>query len=276
MITHTRETITPEKAKKYLSRNCVNRPLRQSVVNKYARDIENGLYTETHQGIAFDEDGNLIDGQHRLFAIIKAQKPIVSDVARNVQRSAGINIDTGKVRDFNDIAHFDGRWEDDPAMRNKATTATVRQIVVMEIPAIKAMSSFETFQVMEALAPQLRELYSVATCRTGYAPAAVKAAALAAMLSGEDKEDIKGFFGVFCNGAPSGNANRNDVIAFNWRDQVLRARVQHRPMTKDMLYNGTQNAIWNYCRNTRARTVKTTAERRYPVRNQLIKIIQEI
>ena len=100
MITHVRELITPEIAEHYLATDQGNRNIRDSWVKKIARDIKNDRFVETHQGIAFDEDGTLIDGQHRLLAVIKAQKPIVIDVARNVPRTSGINIDTGASRGF--------------------------------------------------------------------------------------------------------------------------------------------------------------------------------
>lgn len=63
------ESITPEKATEYLKRNKTNRPIRQAVVETYALDMRKGHWLQNHQGIAFDTDGNLIDGQHRLEAI---------------------------------------------------------------------------------------------------------------------------------------------------------------------------------------------------------------
>jgi hypothetical protein len=68
--------ITPEVAEYMLTHNKINRPLNKVVVSKYANDMVKGNWKLTHQGIAFDNDGNLIDGQHRLNAIRKANVPI--------------------------------------------------------------------------------------------------------------------------------------------------------------------------------------------------------
>ena len=64
--------VTPQLAKKWLDCNGFNRPIKQDVVDMYVRQIKSGLWRRTHQGIAFDTNGTLIDGQHRLMAIVNA------------------------------------------------------------------------------------------------------------------------------------------------------------------------------------------------------------
>ena len=62
--------VTPELAQRWLTEcNNFNRPINQAVVDMYARQIQSGLWRRTHQGVAFDANGTLIDGQHRLMAI---------------------------------------------------------------------------------------------------------------------------------------------------------------------------------------------------------------
>jgi hypothetical protein len=53
--------------------NQKNRPRRETHVKALHQAMMRGEWRKTHQGIAFDEDGNLIDGQHRLMAL--AQMP---------------------------------------------------------------------------------------------------------------------------------------------------------------------------------------------------------
>jgi hypothetical protein len=65
--------INPERAREFLSRNKNNRPFKKDHGASLSLAFSRGEYRETHQGIAFDEDGNLLDGQHRLWAI--AQQP---------------------------------------------------------------------------------------------------------------------------------------------------------------------------------------------------------
>ena len=68
----TLETITPSIAAAWLARNMNNRRPNQRIIDELAAAITAGLWHTTHQGIAFDELGQLIDGQHRLLAIVKA------------------------------------------------------------------------------------------------------------------------------------------------------------------------------------------------------------
>jgi len=67
----TLETIDPKKAQEYLSlvEEGHQRKFNKSRAEKYAKAMRGHQWLVTHQGIAFDENGRLIDGQHRLAAI---------------------------------------------------------------------------------------------------------------------------------------------------------------------------------------------------------------
>lgn len=62
--------VTAELAQNWLKNNFRNRPMREDTVKAYARDMINGAWVPTHQGIAFNDQDALIDGQHRLAAIV--------------------------------------------------------------------------------------------------------------------------------------------------------------------------------------------------------------
>lgn len=64
--------ITPEIAAYILRGNTHNREINQRQVAIWAEAMRRGEWKLTHQGIAISSDGRLIDGQHRLLAIIKA------------------------------------------------------------------------------------------------------------------------------------------------------------------------------------------------------------
>ncbi|WP_432048178.1 hypothetical protein [Streptomyces asiaticus] len=102
------EEITPAKAREWLELNTRNRPLSQAFVNQLAQQIKRGEWQLTHQGIAFDEHGVLIDGQHRLAAIIKAGVPVKSAVTRGVASSAFTVMDTGRKRSGRDALALAG------------------------------------------------------------------------------------------------------------------------------------------------------------------------
>lgn len=90
--------ITPELAERMLERNHHNRPIRQSVVAHYVNEIIRGHWLTSSQGIAFDWNGVLRDGQHRLRAIVEAQCPVSSFVAFGLDPKAVDFIDTGTRR----------------------------------------------------------------------------------------------------------------------------------------------------------------------------------
>lgn len=73
--------VTPELAAEWLKRNRRNRKIRKSFLEAYITDMRNGAWLTTHEGIAFDEDGNLMDGQHRLEALVHAKRTVLMVVS---------------------------------------------------------------------------------------------------------------------------------------------------------------------------------------------------
>lgn len=92
------EIITPSIAAEYLKNNEGNRQVMQSRVKEYATEIKSGRWRHTHQGIAFDRQGNILDGQHRLSAIVRAGVPVRMAVYRDQDRENFDKIDTGYNR----------------------------------------------------------------------------------------------------------------------------------------------------------------------------------
>jgi len=81
----TVEHITPARALAYLEKNLKsNRTLSASTVKRYAAEMQHGHWMLTHQGIAFDDKGNLIDGQHRLHGVAKSGVTVDMLVTRDV------------------------------------------------------------------------------------------------------------------------------------------------------------------------------------------------
>lgn len=107
-VTTTNEKITPAKAEQWLNSNCNNRSLREGVVEAYADDMRNGNWTRCTQPIAFYEDGDLADGQHRLYAIVESATTQEFIVMRGLSRRDGLNIDTGLARTIVDNARISG------------------------------------------------------------------------------------------------------------------------------------------------------------------------
>jgi hypothetical protein len=98
-----RETlITPATATTWLEGNTHNRPVRDATVKRYARDMKAGRWQLTHQGIAFGPEGELLDGQHRLWAIVTAETAVRMMVARGVSPGVQAVIDDNMPRSAGD------------------------------------------------------------------------------------------------------------------------------------------------------------------------------
>jgi hypothetical protein len=75
--------LTPSMAARWLEGNTHNRPINQGHVERLACEMKSGRWRVTHQGLAFSPGGRLLDGQHRLWAIVMADVPVKTRVFFN-------------------------------------------------------------------------------------------------------------------------------------------------------------------------------------------------
>lgn len=99
------EKIGPRKAQEYLLHNKCNRPLRTAVADGLRQMMENGRYIENGDPIRFDSNGNLIDGQHRLTAVVMSGKTYNFVVVRELIDQAYQTIDRQSRRSLADTFH---------------------------------------------------------------------------------------------------------------------------------------------------------------------------
>src|ERR1700709_2622928 len=102
------QKISPDKATEMLEANSGNRPLTKGKVREFAAAMRRGEWLVTHQGIAFDVNGTLVDGQHRLAAIVEADLPVELTVFTDVPDGTFDVLDTGKRRNAADVLAIDG------------------------------------------------------------------------------------------------------------------------------------------------------------------------
>lgn len=76
------ETITPDIATRWLEKNIDNRTLRNSSVDNLSSEMRAGRFGISTDCIGFDEDGNMINGQHRLWGVIESGCSILALVGR--------------------------------------------------------------------------------------------------------------------------------------------------------------------------------------------------
>jgi hypothetical protein len=98
------EKIGPEQARIYLEGNVINRPLSRFQVQKYATVMQQGRWRLNGEPIIIASDGTLLDGQHRLYAIIQAGVHVDCLVVADVPREVFSTLGTGSKRSASDLA----------------------------------------------------------------------------------------------------------------------------------------------------------------------------
>lgn len=113
--------ITPTVAEQMLGRNGHNRNLRARVVASYVADMTEGRWTENGETIKVGVDGTLIDGQHRLHAIVESGTTHRMMVISNLPLAAQETIDTGSRRSFADVLKLrkEANWVDVAAVTRR-------------------------------------------------------------------------------------------------------------------------------------------------------------
>lgn len=115
-------TVTPTMAAGYLGTMRRNRSLTARRVARFAEDMKAGRWTVNGQGIIFDSDGRLIDGQHRLQAVIHADVDVTMLVTRGVPPKAWDTLDDMRARRSSDVLTAKGR-------RNPTLLAAVLRMI---------------------------------------------------------------------------------------------------------------------------------------------------
>ena len=110
------------------------RPPRHRAIQRYAADMKAGKWLLTHQGIAFDKDDHLLDGQNRLWAVVAAGIPVkmavTTDMTSNGTLSAMDVIDGGMVRSLANHLQISHGWT-----ANAAEASTLVRTLVSVLKA---------------------------------------------------------------------------------------------------------------------------------------------
>jgi hypothetical protein len=118
--------VTPSMASEWLTKNTHNRPLRPGVVQRYTKDMVNGLWRHpTGEAIIFDRLGRLQQGQHRLTAVIKSGCTITFLVVTNADPADFTVIDSGAARSAGDVLSMAG------VLNGKNVAAIARNLRLM-------------------------------------------------------------------------------------------------------------------------------------------------
>lgn len=217
--------ITPEMARNCLEKNPSNRKIIDFWVRLYAKMMQDGEWVEDspENFLIFDENDNLIDGQHRLRAVILANVPIKFTVYRGWPRELILHLNQGKKRTFNDRARFLGKDE-------RISDLTIAKIIKYGpgLARSKKLSPILEFELIEEYREGIEFAHSCGK-HTKYYVIPIQALIARAAYT-QNKIRLREFVGILV----SGNAEKpGDSPAIKLRECVLQFRLSG----KQIAYN---------------------------------------
>ena len=120
------EIITPDRAKQFLQNMKNDRPLSKNSVANYAEVMRRGEWKFNGDPIRLNTEGKLMDGQHRLHAIINSGKAQKMIVLYGLDSTVFDTIDVGKKRSPSDLLGIAG------FTHGTALASTTRALLIYE------------------------------------------------------------------------------------------------------------------------------------------------
>ncbi len=227
--------ITPAVATEWLETRGNNRKVSQSRVDLYAKDMKEGRWVFNGAPIQFDEDGKLLNGQHRLWAIIEAGFTMDAIVQWGIPREAQATIDAGQKWQLHDLLYMDGECN------THVLQATLRWLYRDETGSLlnsQGISNSQAKELLERHPGVRRSVQFVVGHKSTMAPSA--AAYLHYKVSQLDEDKANEFF-----------ARLSDGVGLQETDPVYRLRERYAAfMGKGRMHKSEALAIaiiaWNY------------------------------
>lgn len=231
--------IGPALAKEWLDNyNTHNRPVTQATVDEYARRMLAGMWTMST--IRWSRDGVLLDGQHRLLAVIQSGVTIRAFVERNLDPAWQNDMDTGLKRGAGDVLALNGIDH-----KSKRIAAAARVAMCMEAEADidrRRFSNAETLAFVTRNPDLIDAIELMATIGTTPLPASVADYAFY-RFSLLDADAAYSFFTKFALGA---DLERGNPI-LTLRNRLLGGYGADRKISREEQLSLTFRA-WNYWR----------------------------
>lgn len=144
-ITTTTVLVTPTMCTRWLNENINNRPLHNRHVAILARSMVRGDWKFNGESLKFDKSGNVLDGQHRMWACIESGISFRTLVIVNLPRETFNTIDTGIIRTPTDILSING------IVNVKTVVAALKHIGRYTTHTMMNMMKFTNQEVEELL-----------------------------------------------------------------------------------------------------------------------------
>lgn len=198
----TTEVIGPDEAALILANhNDQNRTLTPGTVKKYARAMLKDEWAFIGDPIRFDRGGELLDGQHRLAAVVEAGVPQTFVIVRNLEPESQRYMDAGRKRSAADQLKIDG-------VRHPNESSQIAALVMHweanDLPNINInYSAFEVVDFAEANSNAIESaaLHARALYHTTRATKSTSGAVYYKAAEAAGAEAASEFFGLLTTGA---------------------------------------------------------------------------
>ena len=256
------ETVTPKVAEAWLNANKSNRRLRDGVYEKYAEDMRNGRWTNCPEPISFYIDGDIADGQQRLWAIIESGTSQTFPIARGLSRSDGLNLNTGLGRSIIDNARISG-------VDTGLTPAVISAARAIEHGTSggrnvgRALSNAETLLMVNTYREAATFAASAVKRKQLLCGAVVLGAVGRAWMHEVDRDRLQRFCDVLGTGFYEGAGETAAITLRNYL-QAKGAVASSSALWRDTFLK-CQNAIWYFMREKKLTAIKVVTEEVYPL-----------
>lgn len=201
--------ITPQMARALLGANTKNRSINPKLVNQYIKDIKSGEWEANGETIKVAKSGRLLDGQHRLEAIVKSNQAVHGYIIVGVPDKSFKTIDIGRKRSPADALSVHG------CGKNALIIAASLKIVCLfrenkgkylsfkeREPGISHKKLIDMYESTPTIEDNVARIYQFQNVLNWISPSV--AAALYTVMSDIDEDDAENFWIKFNSGAGLG------------------------------------------------------------------------
>ncbi len=248
------ELITPIKAAAILkNHNQNNRNISTTTVNVLAREMSEGRWGLTHQGIAFYDDGTLADGQHRLSAVVASGCSVEFLVTYGTKRESSMFVDTGRARSTGDVVKLSG----------KADWLTSKMIQMVKLAyGVKKVSASEVILLAEPIKEGLVFTSQLFRSTAKGVTLPLRTAVLLAYLHGENEDRLAQFSEMMYSGVVTDN---QDTAVVKIRDHLAHGNMRISGDAGQQIdFSKSQTAIFKFCRKQPVKVLRELGELPYP------------
>lgn len=259
--------LTPAKARQFLKRNKSNRKLRKGPIKRYARDMVAGRW-HIGEGLMFDTNDNMINGQHRCLAVIEANVTVPMTVMTGMPRKAATVIDQAVSRNTADSAHFYGVTG---VTNESAATARTMRVGMASREAVTRQEELDFFKKYRAEINFIDDNMPATTRLKGVNVAPTRAVVGRAHFNhryGKLKK-LQQFCRVLLTGMKETDA---DNIVIKLRDKLVRANYE-KTSHRSVIYKWTVSVLYSYLMGEALASIKPCAEEMFPMPHDYKEVI---